>query len=458
MPGIKVNTLLTEESARAYTDKLLSFVKADDASVSVSSETYSHLRFAANAFATSGRRENRTAGVTVWLKSGDGMKRGSATTNELDDASLRAAVEEAEALARISPVDREYVPTLARQAYKPVSGYAGSAADIAVADRARRVSEIIDACEKANVVGAGFHQSRGQAGAFATKNGNFGYERSSLASLSMTVRTRDGSSSGYFNRSHFDAARLDTARVASEAIRRAVEGQNAREVTPGSYPVILEPQAVADLLSSFAFSFDARSAEEGRSALSAPGGKTRRGERFFNERLSVYSDPWHPELPGSMAAQGGLPAERVYLVRRGAVETLVYSRFWAQRQAAQPTPGPVNTIIEAEGPTATLEEMIRATDRGLLITRFWYIRSIDPRTQSLTGLTRDGVWYIEGGRIKHAARNLRFNQSITRMLAPGNVEMVGAPERVNSSEGQTAALLPALKLKSFTFTSQSEAV
>jgi predicted Zn-dependent protease len=102
--------------------------------------------------------------------------------------------------------------------------------------------------------------------------------------------------------------------------------------------------------------------------------------------------------------------------------------------------------------------MIRSTERGLLVSRFWYIRSTDPRTASLTGLTRDGVWYIEGGKIKHPVKNFRFNQSIIRMLAPGNVELVGASERVSSSEGQNASLLPALKLKAFTFTSQSEAV
>lgn len=458
MRGIVMNPLMTEAEARAVTSKMLSFVRADDASVAVGSETYSHLRFAANAFSTSGRRENRTAAVTVWVKDRDGMKRGAASTNATDEASLRRAVEEAEQLARLSPVDREYVPTVGAQTYKPTGGYADSAANISLADRARRVSEIIAMCEKADVVGAGFHQARGQAGAAATKNSSFAYQRTSNVALSMTTRTRDGSSSGYFLRSHFDAAKLDTERVARESIRRAVEGRGAVAVEPGAYPVILEPQAVADLLSSFAFGFDARSAEEGRSPLSAPGGKTRRGEKFFDERINVYSDPWNAELPGSMTAQGGLPAQKVYLVRNGVVENLVYSRFWAQRQATQPTPGPVNTIIEATGPTATAEEMIRNTERGLLISRFWYIRAVDPRTQSLTGLTRDGVWYIEGGRIKHAAKNLRFNQSIIRMLAPGNVEAVSAPERVSSSEGGNAALLPALKLKSFTFTSQSEAV
>lgn len=460
MPGITIDNLLSEQEARRLTSRMLSHVKADDAVVSVSSETYSHLRFAANAFATSGRRENRTAGVTVWTKGKDGFQRGASSTNEFDEASLKLAVEEAEQLSRISPVDREYLPSLPAQTYKPTSGYAEATSNISVQDRARRINEIIEACEKAGVVGAGFHQARGQAGAQATRNGNFAYERSSLVSLSMTSRTRDGSSSGYFLRNHFDVGRLDTERIARESIRRALEGRDARTVEPGTYPVVLEPQAVADLLSSFAFAFDARSAEEGRSPYSLPGGKTRLGEKFFDERLSVYSDPWSADLPGSMTAQAGLPAQKIYLVRGGTIENLVYSRFWAQRgeQPRQPTPGPVNTIIEATGPTAPVEEMIKATPRGLLISRFWYIRSVDPRTNSLTGLTRDGVWYIEDGRIKHAAKNLRFNQSIIRMLAPGNVEMIGPSERVSSSEGQNAALLPALKLKAFTFTSQSEAV
>ena len=452
------NALLTESDARTLLDKLLSYVRADDAFVSVSSETYSHLRFAANAFSTSGRRDNLGANVTVWVKTPEGMKRGASSTNELDDVSLRAAVQEAERLANLSPVDREYVPTLGAQKYRPTSGYSEATANISIADRARTVNDILTASEKAGVVSAGFHQARGTASAFATKNGNFAYERASIVALSTTARTKDGTSSGYYNRSHFDAARFDPKRVADEAIRRALDARNPREVPPGAYPVILEPQAVADLLATFAFSFDARSAEEGRSPFSAPGGKTRLKEKLFDERLSVYSDPWSPELPGSQSAQAGIPAQRVYFVRGGTLETLTFSRFWATQKATDPTPGPVNTIIEASGPTVPVEEMIKRTPRGLLISRFWYIRSVDPRTSSLTGLTRDGVWYVEDGRIKHAVKNLRFNQSIIQMLAPGNVEMVGPSERVSTSEGLNPSLLPALKLKAFTFTSQSEAV
>ena len=448
--------LLTENEARELTGKILGYVKADDASVNVSSEVYSHLRFASNAFSTSGARENTSVGVTVWID----KKRGSSSTNEMDDNSLRAMVAEAETLARISPVDREYLPTLGPQTYKPVDGYAESTSNISLQQRARSINDVIANCERARVIGAGFHQARGGANASATKNGNFSYSRSSLVSLSTTARTADGGSSGYFLRNHFDVAKLDVKRVAREAIRKALESRRPRTLEPGIYPAILEPQAVADLLSGLAFGFDARSAEEGRSPFSAPGGKTKVGQRIFDERINIYSDPWNPELPGSQSAQGGIPAQKIYLVRNGVLENLVYSRFWAKQKDRQPTPGPVNNIIESSTRPASLDEMIKATDRGLLIGRFWYIRGVDARTALQTGLTRDGIWYVENGKIKYPVKNFRFNQSLIQLLSPGNVEMIGTAERVGSSEGQglTASLLPALKVKEFNFTSQSEAV
>ena len=448
--------LLTEKEAREITEKLLSYVKADDAAVNVGSENYSHLRFAANSFTTSGARENTTIGVTVWID----KKRGSSSTNEMDDESLRATVAQAEQLARISPVDREYLPTLGPQTYQPVDGYAEGTSNISLQNRARAINDVIANCEKAGVIGAGFHQARGSAAASATKNGNFNYSRSSLVSLSTTARTPDGGSSGYFLRNHFDVAKLDSKRVAREAIRKALESRQPQTLEPGVYPAILEPQAVADLLSGFAFGFDARNADEGRSPFSAPGGKTKVGQQIFDERINIYSDPWNPELPGSQAAQGGIPAQKIYLVRNGVLENLIYSRFWAKEKGKQPTPGPVNNIMESSGPGSSLEDMIKATDRGILLGRFWYIRSVDPRTALQTGLTRDGIWYVENGKIKHPVKNFRFNQSLMQLLAPGNVEMIGASERVGSSEGQggSSALLPALKVKEFHFTSASEAV
>jgi len=350
------------------------------------------------------------------------------------------------------------VPTLGKQTYKPVSGYVEQTANLSLTDRAKQIGAIITECEKAGVIGAGFHSASAQAGGTATKNGNFEFERTTGVGLSVTARTPDGTSSGYFLRSHHDIAKLDTMRIARESIRKGMEGKSARVVDPGVYTVILEPQAVADLLGGFGFGFNARTAEEGRSAFSSPGGKTKLGERIFDERITIYSDPWHAELPGSQSAQGGIPAQRIAMVENGVLKNLTYNRYWAKQKNVDPTPGPVNTIMEASGPTTSLEEMIKSTERGILVSRFWYIRSTDPRTASSTGLTRDGVWWIENGKIAYPLKNFRFNQSTVRMLAPGNVLAIGKPERVGSSEGGGGSLLPALKLKEFNFTSQSEAV
>jgi predicted Zn-dependent protease len=448
--------LLTEKDGRTMCEKLLSYVKADDAIVSVNSENYGHLRFAQNSFTTSGARENVTVNVTVWIDN----KRGAASTNEVDDESLKGVVALAEQLARIARVDREYMPTLGKQTYKPIDGYAEATSNISLTTRAKTINDVISACEKAKVIGAGFHQARGIAGATATKNGNFIYERSSLVSLSTTARTPDGTGSGYFLRNHFDVAKLDTPRVANEAIRKALNSRNPRVLEPGVYPAILEPQAVADLLGFFAFGFDARSAEEGRSPFSAGDGKTKVGQQVFDERINIYSDPWHPDLPGAQSAQGGIPTQKIYLVRNGVVENLIYSRFWAKQKGKEPTPGPVNNIMESSKSPSALEDMIKSMDRGLLLGRFWYIRSLDPRTVTQTGLTRDGIWYIEKGKIQYPVKNFRFNQSVIQLLAPGNVDMIGKPERVGTSEGQggNSLLLPALKVKQFHFSSQSEAV
>jgi len=449
--------LLSERESKSLCDKLLSYVKADDAEVSVRSEVSSHLRFADNAFRTSGRREDTVVSVTAWIDA----KKGAASANELDEASLRGMVERAEQLARLSPVDREYVPTLGPQRYRPAEGFVEATANLAPGSRAKALAEVIAACEKDNTVGAGFHHAHGSAEAGATRHGNLYYFRSSLASLSVTARTREGGGSGYFLRNHVDVSKLDTTRIAREAIQKALRSREPQTLAAGTYTVILEPQAVADLLAlSFRFSFDARRADEGRSAFSAPGGQTKIGQGIFDPRLDLYSDPWQPELPGSPVAGTGIPARRFYMVRGGVLENLVYSRFWAKEKHREPSPGPVNLILDGAGRRASVAEMIEATPRGLLVSRFWYIRMVDPRTLALTGLTRDGVWYVENGKVQYPVRNFRFNQSLLELLAPGNVESIGAPERVGSSEAQggSAALLPPLKVKEFHLTSQSEAV
>jgi predicted Zn-dependent protease len=171
--------LLTEKEAKQITDKLLSYVKADDAAVGVSSSETSHVRFAENSFLTSGKRENRGASVTVWI----GGKRGAAATNDFDDASLRTAVEQAEQIARIAPIDREYLPSLSAQAYKPTNGYVEATANISPESRAKIIGGILSEAEKAKIIAAGFHQSQASASASATKNGNFNFQRDTVVGL-----------------------------------------------------------------------------------------------------------------------------------------------------------------------------------------------------------------------------------------------------------------------------------
>jgi predicted Zn-dependent protease len=446
--------MLTEADARVLADKLLGFVTADDAVVFLQSEDYSHLRFAANTFLTSGRRERTTARVTVWVD----KHRGAAATTDLSVAALKQAVEDAQTFAKLAPVDVEYLPSLTPQSYKPGQGWVDATARIDLPARARQISDAIAQSEKAKTIGAGFHEVRLIAQATASAHGNFNYERGSIASLAMTARTPDGTGSGYFARNHFDVARLDTALIAREAIRRASDSHGARMLPAGAYPVILEAQAVADLLDSGGMSFDARNADEGRSVFSLAAGTTRVGTKLFDPRINIVSDPFRPELSKFTSTDEGVPAQTTYLVRNGILETLRYTRFWAQQKSRQPS-GPLGLVLEPSTPGVTVEEMIKTAKRALLVSRFFYIRTIDPRSASVTGLTRDGVWYIENGEIKYPVRNFRFNQSIVLMLGPGNVDLIGVPERVASSEGGTDPLLvPALRLKAFNFTSQSDAV
>jgi predicted Zn-dependent protease len=331
-------------------------------------------------------------------------------------------------------------------------GFARATADVDVTARAGALQSALTACRGAQVIGAGFHSANAVARAAATANGNRRYFQSSLAGFSMTARSEDGTGSGYFAGDHFDVGRLDAAGIAARAVDKAVRSRAPKPIEPGTYPVILEHQAVSDLIGFLTNSFDARTADEGRSPFSAKGGGTRIGEALFDKRINLYSDPMHPELPAIPSTNEGIPATRLSLVKGGVLENLNYSRFWAAEKKRRPTPGPVNYILESAQPPTSVPEMIKSMKRGLLISRFWYVRLVDPRTIALTGLTRDGLWWIENGAIQHPVRNLRFNQSVLGMLAPWNVEAIGAPER------QWPFMVPALKLSAFTFTSISDAI
>ena len=443
--------MITRDEALKICETVLDHAKAagaEDASVSLGNSVESHARFADNRITTSGHSEDLDITATVWI----GRRRGAATVNDSSAAALKQIANDAVQIARVSPVQREYLPTLGALEYAADRGFAASTAEPDVDARARALQAMLDACRAAKVTGAGFHMARATANASATANGNRRYFRSSRADLSVTARTPDGTGSGYYSGDHFDLSRLDAQHIAQEAVNKAVKSRNPQPIDPGIYPVILEPQAVSDLLGFFTGAFDARTAEEGRSPLSGKDGKTRLGDAMFSDRINLYSDPAHPEMPATPATNEGVPATRLSLVKGGVIENLVYSRYWAQEKKRAATPGPTNYILEATATPLSIDEMIKGMKRGLLISRFWYVRVVDPRTLVLTGLTRDGLWWIENGQIKNPVRNLRFNQSVLGMLAPGNVEAVGRPQR------NAPYMVPPLRLSAFTFTSISDAI
>ena len=235
-------------------------------------------RFADNRITTSGRSEDVSITATVWVK----QRRGAATGNDTSPGALKQLADEAVQIARISPVHREYVPTLGPLEYPEERGFAESTANIDLDARAKVLAAVLEACRAAKVTGAGFHTARASATATATANGNRRFFRSSEGNFSLTARSADGTGSGYYAGDHFDLSRLDARTIVEEAVRKAVRSQNPRPIDPGTYPVILEPQAVSDLIGSLTNAFDARTADEGRSAFSARSGKTRLGEQLFD--------------------------------------------------------------------------------------------------------------------------------------------------------------------------------
>jgi predicted Zn-dependent protease len=443
--------MLSRDRSLAICETVLTHAKsagAEDAAVSVQGTVEAHARFAENRVTTSGHAENLTVTATVWV----GRRRGAVTGADDGADALRQLADEAVQIARVSPVQREYVPTLGAVTYAQERGFADATASIDLAARATALDAALSACRTAKVTGAGFHTARASATAVATANGNRRFVRASEAGFSVTARSADGTGSGYFAGDHFDLGRLDVPAIAGQAVDKAVRSRQPKPIEPGTYPVVLEPQAVADLLGFLTSSFDARNADEGRSAYAGKDGKTRVGEALFNEQLNLYSDPMHPEMPAVPVTAEGVPASRLSLVNGGVLEQLEYSRFWAQERQREPTPGPVNYILESTHAPVAFDDMIKGMKRGLVISRFWYVRLIDPRTIMLTGLTRDGLWWVENGQVRHPVRNLRFNQSVLAMLAPWNVEAIGAPRRLSPF------MVPALRLSSFAFTSISDAI
>lgn len=436
--------ILSKEEAKAILTKVLGYSTADECVASLNGTDEGNIRYANNAVSTAGA----ASAMSLSVSSVYGKKVGSASINEFDDASLKKAVERSEELARLSPENPEYMPQLGPQTYDESPTYEATTAAIDPNSRAEMVAESIQVAKNENLEAAGFLNNSNGFRAMMNSNGLFAYNKSTNVSFSVTIRNQEGTGSGYTSNSFNDVRKLDTKKLSTIAATKARTSAGAKAIEPGKYTVILEPLAASDLVSWILRGFDARSADEGRSFMSKKGGGTRLGEQLFDERISIYADPLNAELPSATWDGDGLPLKKTTWVENGVVKNLAYSRYWAAQKGVDPLSSGGGMIIP--GGNSSIEEMIKSTERGVLVTRFWYIRSVDPQSLLLTGLTRDGTFYIENGQIQFPLKNFRFNESPIIML--NNVEELGAAERSGR------ILVPPMKIRDFTFTSLSDAI
>lgn len=436
--------ILTREEAQAILKKALGFSKADECEITLNGNIGGNIRYARNEVSTSGAEENTSMSV----ESRFGKRSGVATINEFDDKSLEKVIRRSEETARLAPESPEYVEMLGPQKYTITKEHFDSTAKIDPAYRADAAAKSIKAATDKGLTAAGFLEHYTSFIARMNNKGLFAYHPSTTIDFSVTMRTEDGTGSGYATRDYSDASKLDTGAASQIAAEKAANSRNAQALEPGKYTVILEPAASIDLLRNMFRNMDQRNAEEGRSFLSKAGGQTKVGEKLLDERVTIYSDPTHPEVPSAPFAGDGRPQQKVTWIDKGVVKNLSNTRYWASNTGAVSIPPPGNMIME--GGNQSLEDMIKNTKRGILVTRLWYIRAVDPQTLLYTGLTRDGTFYIENGKIKHPVKNFRFNESPIIML--NNLEALGKPQRINGS------LVPPMKIRDFTFTSLSDAV
>jgi predicted Zn-dependent protease len=314
---------------------------------------------------------------------------------------------------------------------------------------------VLDLASSKQVTAAGFFNMGATGSALATSKGLFAHDTSTSALFTVSARTSDGTGAGWAGVNYQDISRLDPNLLGQRAIQKTVESRGPKPLDAGKYIVVLEPSAVCDLLSALIWRLDARSADEGRSFFTRKGGGNKLGDKLFGEKVDVYSDPHDTIAPGGIYSGDGFPARKRQWIENGILKELIYSRYWAKKTERDPVPHPTNLVMT--GGTMTRDELVSNVKRGILVTRFWYIREVDPRTLVLTGLTRDGTFLIENGKIVRPVKNFRFNESPVAML--NNIEAMGQSERAVGSEVEDLPVsVPPLLVRDFTFSSLSDAV
>jgi predicted Zn-dependent protease len=448
----------SRDEVKQITDKVLNMCQADAVEVRFSGGERSATRFANSSITANLIEHDQEVQITVFY----GQKTATASTHQFDDESLKRTIQQVQELAKRKPENPELMPPVKPpQSYIEIDAALPSAVNFGPAERAQMVKASTEICEKKGVLGAGYIPKFHWTDAIANSEGLFSYFRYADASFILTCRTPDQTGSGWSGTTGVkDLKNIDAAALTEVAADKALKSRKPRAIEPGNYTVIMEPRPAARFLQLMLGSLDARAAEEGRSFMSGKQrGETKLGEKVFGDNFTLRSEIGNPILRQSPVGDGGLAAKDVTWIEKGVVKNLYYSRYWAQRQKKDPTATTLGMSLVVDGGTATVDEMIKSTKRGLLITFFWYIRGVDPMTLLNTGMTRDGLFLIENGEIVGPVQNFRWNESPA--VGFNNISMLGRPVPMHTGEAYDnpgTALVPPMKIEDFTMTSISPAV
>jgi predicted Zn-dependent protease len=467
--------MLSPEKAAEIFNRIRKFSSADEVEVLFSGGRFALTRFANNAIHQNVAEENEVVSVRTVF---DG-KTARATTNKFDDESLRTAVRASESLARVQQPDPDLLPVPdAKEAdagtdedrtgetplpTQSPSRYFDRTAAITPEIRADGVKRIVSQADRDKLTTAGvFSSAESSEGTFNSR-GLSRWHTQTSAEISITMLA--GDSSGWQKANSPDVANLDPLTLAEIAAKKAIESAHPREVPAGKYTVILEPAAVLDIVGFMFSDFSGMAVLDQRSFLTG-----RIGTKLFGENITIWDDVSHRLQSGSPFDGEGVRRQKVELVENGVVKRLVYARATAKRMKRSehvdkvglvtatghgfPLPNevgemPLNIVFATPSDLQSVEEMIASTERGILVTRLWYIREVDPYEKIVTGMTRDGTFYVENGRVQYGVRNFRFNQSLIAMLS--NVEAMSVPVRA-SGEESFDMVVPAMKVREFNFT------
>ncbi len=443
-----LNTFLTQEEALALIEFAIAQSQADGVFISLNACETALSRFSENQISQNVRKNTFSITVTSYF----GHRSASASTTELDQNAIALTLRRAEDLARIAPEDPEWVELLPQQIYSNRSpAFDEATATLSPLKKGEIIQQVCALSQDAGVNGSGTLSTQVSLNAIGNSAGLRECDRTTEADFSFTARVLDGSS---WNRcTAWSIDQLPIVELTEKVIQKAIASCNPQAIEPGDYTVIFEPSAFASLLPWVIWNLDARAADEGRSFMSLRDveGKpigNKIGEQLFNPLVQIQRDTAHPLLQGGRFFGNGLSNEKIDIVQDGIPKTLSYSRYWAKEQDKKPT-GSMSPMVMA-GSDQTVADLIASTEKGIFVNRAWYVRYVNPRTLEVTGMTRDGTFLIENGKISSPIKNLRFNQCLPEMLQ--NVVAVSQVKRCGGS------VIPGCKVENFHFSSITDSI